>query len=83
MHLLTTQVEVDFNKPFVLESEFLKGANTLEWIKKNITKSILSSFKFSFQFMCANDRMELISTMILSIKTQCKKIMAFEKKSNS
>jgi hypothetical protein len=37
MHLLTTQVEVDFNKSFVLESKFLKGANTLEWMKKDIT----------------------------------------------
>jgi hypothetical protein len=79
MHLPTTQVEVDINKFFVLESKFLKGANTLEWIKKDITESILSNFEFSFQFMCANDRMELISTIILSIKTQCKKIMAFLK----
>ncbi len=31
----------------------------------------------SFQFMCVNDGMGLISTMILGIKRQCKKFMYF------
>jgi hypothetical protein len=40
--------------------------------------SKLQNFNFnSFQFICANDGMGFISTMILGIKRQCKKVMDF------
>lgn len=37
----------------------------------------------SFQFMCVNDGMKLISTMILGIKRQCTKFMECFLKSDS